>query len=124
MRPFLTVLLLLAAGSASAQWFKYATLDDITFYIDTDTIAVKGDLRNVTEIQDLAHRDNSGALSYRLLNEYDCKQKRLRHVSRRPYSENMGKGTAVVIRDFQGEWQRIVPGTIAEFALQKIVCGK
>ena len=82
MRIVLIAWLILVATPAWAEWVKVSESDGLTGYVDPATIRKNGNLRRVWEIQDLKARGTKfGELSRRVLNEYDCKEERMRTLS-------------------------------------------
>lgn len=57
--------LLLATGSAWAEWVKMVEADEATFYIDPSSITVDGDTRRAWTLTDKKQRDADGSMSAR-----------------------------------------------------------
>jgi hypothetical protein len=121
MRILLILALMLLATSARAEWFKYAETDGADLYYDPATIRREGNLRRVWEIQDLKQLGGSGELSRRVLNEFDCKDERVRSLSVSGHSGQMARGNALLSISQTNEWTYIPPDTIFGVLL-RIVC--
>ena len=76
MRVFLIVTLLLVACRASAEWVKFAEIEQTVFYLDPATIQRNGNLRRVWQLRDWKVRNSDGQLSARILREYDFARRR------------------------------------------------
>jgi hypothetical protein len=121
-KSLLLSLLLLATGSAWAEWVKIPVSGDL--YIDPATIRKDGNLRKIWGIRDLEQRDKNGAMSIRTRVEYDCKEERNRVLVISTHTELMAGGTTI---ESFGEsprgWVEIPPGSTHETIL-KIVCAQ
>lgn len=120
IKPLLLSLLLCSSG-ARAEWLYYGETDNSTFYIDLATIRKEGNLRRVWEVLDLKQRRKDGELSYRVRNEYDCKQERYRILSITSHSGQMAKGEILESSSSPAPWRDIPPDTTAKDSL-KLVC--
>jgi len=68
--------------------------------------------------------EESGILSARLKEEYDCKEKKQRILFMAFYSGHMGKDETVeILSGSEGSWQQPLVGGLAE-ALLEFACGK
>ena len=124
MKGMVALLLLLASAPAAAEWVKYATNDlGTNLYFDPATIRVDGNLRRVWGLQDLKQRDSKGAMSRRGLEEYDCKDGRMRILSFSFHSEPMARGMIIASEDSPSKWVYIPPGAVYEHLL-KHLCRK
>ena len=123
-KPIKTLLLalLLATGSAWAEWVKVGGNDGINIYIDPASIRKDGNLRRVWMIQDSKQRDKEGLMSMRMRREYDCKQERARFLFLSSHSEPMAGGTSNQ-EGVETRWNEIPPDTLEEDIL-KLVCAK
>lgn len=122
MRTLLLTLLLLAAMPVAAQnWVKIGETVDAVCFIDPGTIRVNGHLRRVSEVQELKQRDPAGEASRRWLNEYDCKEDRVRPSSLSTHSDPMTRGRTLLTNSGPGAWEYIASRTVGE-AVLKIVC--
>lgn len=122
MRTILCFLLALVATPAWAEWVKVSVSDTSIFYIDPASIRKDGNLRKVWRITDLKQRHKDGEMSIRGLDEYDCKEERLRFLALSSHSETMAGGETLWSKNYSdGEWQAIPPGSTVARVL-KIVC--
>ncbi len=60
--------------------------------------------------------------SWKVQDEFDCKDKKLRMLSYIGYSEHMGNGEIIPNTMATGEWKPVIPGSTGE-ALWKYACG-
>jgi hypothetical protein len=134
MRILLTLLLLMTAAPAWAQWVKvdtstkkgfFALSDDVVYYIDPSSIAREGSVRRVWEIHDLNSKGTQGERSVLASVEYDCKDKRMRTVKATGRSQRMARGEIIPLSGIYGEWMVLRQGTEDEifFKILDIVCG-
>lgn len=122
MRFLMLVALLLTAMSVAAQnWVDVTESADVVHYIDPGTIRSNGHLRRVWEIMDYRQRQRSGAMSTRLLAEYDCKEDRYRILSISRHSDQMARGQVIDSLGEPSAWDYIAPGTVVATKL-KTVC--
>jgi hypothetical protein len=61
--------------------------------------------------------------SWKVEDEFDCKNRKLRMLSYTPYSNHMGIGEIVPNNVVTGEWEPVLPESIGE-ALWKYACGR
>jgi hypothetical protein len=61
--------------------------------------------------------------SWKVQDEFDCKDNKLRMRSYIAYSEHMGNGEIVPNDVVTNQWEPVIPGSIGE-ALWKYACGK
>ncbi len=128
MRFVLTVLSMLAAAPAWAEWVKVSESDLAVWYLDPATIRKDGSLRRVWRIKDHhKHQVSSdGIASYRNLDEYDCKDERFRTIVWSAHSGPMATGVILQSSDnnpYGGTWIYIPPATI-EAGWLKFVCSR
>ena len=122
MRVVITLLLLIAATPAWAEWMKVSETNVTVHYIDIRTIIYIGQMRRVWVIQDLKKRDPDGELSMRMLNEYDCAEKRWRTLSLSTHSGPMAGGRSLVSGNIPSEWSYLPSGTTSGVLIHRIVC--
>jgi len=122
MRVVLTLLLMVAAAPAWAQW---ATLDDkenAVHYIDSASISKAGQMRRVWVTQYLREKGTDGEMSRRAFLEYDCAGRRFRYLSTAKHSApTLGSQTP----SSQGSTPResgYIPPSISVEAVQRVVC--
>lgn len=98
MRAALCCLLapfVLFATPASAEWVKVAETDSMIVYIDPEIIRKDRHLRWVWELQNYKQTRNDGLMSRRVLDEFDCREEKVRFLSMFNHSEAMGAGPAL-----------------------------
>lgn len=121
------LMLLLAAMStgAMAEWVEVirSTDGNSVYYIDPATIRKDGKFRRVWVIEDLKQRHRDGEMSRRVLQEFDCKDERIRVLSLSEHSESMAGGQVLISTSEPGKWTYGAPGTVGEIFLT-LVCGK
>jgi hypothetical protein len=125
-RKFLLLpILLLATGSAWAEWEKIAANNDATFYVDRATLRKDGNLRRMWSIQNLKQRNKDGEISRRIRYEYDCKGERSRALALSTHTEPMADGKTLFSSsgDLNDPWNDIPPESAGERIL-KIVCAQ
>jgi hypothetical protein len=123
MRIILYFVIGLVAAPALAEWVAVSESNDLVAYIEPDSIRKNGNFRKVWQVQDLKQRDEHGAMSRRLLIEYDCKVERFRVLSTSTHSEPMAAGKTLISARVPGKWTAFAPDTPAEDTLE-IVCTK
>jgi len=123
-KVILAGLLAMGAGSAMAEWTKVGASDDITFYIDYQSIRQDGNLRQVSQILDLKRWEEYAAMSSLVRLEFDCKTERQRVLSVTLHAGVMIRGEVIrrLGKDPAG-WTAIPPGTAGASTL-KLVCAK
>lgn len=121
MRIILYFLIAVVAAPAWAEWVAVSESNDLVAYIEPSSIRKNGNFRKVWQVQDLKQRDEHGAMSRRLLVEYDCKDERFRVLATSTHPEPMAAGKALVLVDVPSTWAAFAPGTPAEDTLE-IVC--
>lgn len=104
-------------------WTKYIDDKQTTGYLAESTIQKIGSIRRVWGLIDLRERSESGALSRRVLWEFDCKAERNRILTLVSYAENMARGKVIVKVTTPTSWSDIRPRTIGEAGL-RIVCAR
>jgi hypothetical protein len=114
---------LLVTSSAWAEWVRLGGSGDSTIYVDPASIRRDGDMRKAWDIVDLQTRSKSGAMSFRGMNEYDCKNERRRALAVSAHSGSMASGDTLTSISDIGDWKEIPPNT-ANAAILKAVCDK
>lgn len=114
---------LCTAAPVRAKWMKVAEFDSANHYIDPATISRDGHIRGVWVVIDAKQRDKDGVMSWRALEEYDCKEGRYRLFLPTGYSEPMAGGNVLRSEISLGKWTNIAPNTPAEVK-RKLVCAK
>jgi len=123
MKKLFLVCLMMLAGSAWAEWVFYSETDSANFYYDPATIRKEGKMRRVWELRNSSQRDKNGAMSTRMLLEYDCKQERFRYLGISSHSEPMAGGKVLKTEGEDNNWMDIPPDIVAQTEL-RILCAK
>lgn len=123
MRIILCLLIAIVAAPAWAEWVSVGEDNKATGYIDPATISKNGNFRKVWQLQDLKERGKDGAMSRRVLWEYDCNEGRDRMLSISTYSEPMARGAILSEFDPGESLTHITPNSRSAIII-KIVCAK
>ena len=115
-------LLMAASASAWARW-ELVTRDGqgSALYIRIDSIRYDGDTRRFWALEDLRRPDRDGDLSYRILWDADCTERRVRPVQTEFFSGPMAGGERTGGSQGAFEWATAAPGTPGD-AVLRIVC--
>ena len=123
MHRLMLVAMLLATGPAWAEWVKVGETEQSSYYVDPVTIRKDADTRQFWTLQDMKAPDKGGDLSYRVLVEADCKERRSRTLRadyfRRPMAEGERTGGTGKLDD----WRYARSGTVGD-AVMKFVCSR
>lgn len=107
-----------------AKWEPVAETPQNTYYIDYDAIREDGNIRKLWSIRDYKQRSQSGAMSSRLREEFNCKEEKQKLLSLTTFSESMARGDVVLdVPNTGNDWENILPGSAAEVILDAI-CAK
>lgn len=121
-RLVVTLLVLLFAHSAWAEWVKYAEIPIASSYYDPATVKKSGNMVRVWVFTNLWARVD-GQRSRRALLELDCKKERNRVLQQTSFSGPMMSGEIDSKFSFvrAGQWKDIARGS-PRATLQSIVC--
>jgi hypothetical protein len=109
---------------ARSEWVKMAEgTDGRKDYLDVTTIRKDGQFRRAWGIQNLKERDEIGAMSVRILQEYDCKGDRFRMLSMSVHTEPMAGGNVLHSGNRKEEWSHVPPDTPIKHIFN-VVCAK
>ncbi len=139
------LLLAIVSSKAMAEWMAVAKIhsqespETQIAYTDPATIHKNGSLVNMVVLVDhqsgLSKESESrldaifpsskGRItkSWKVQDEFNCTDKKLRMLSYTGYDEHMGNGAIVPNTIVTGEWEPVIPGSTGE-ALWKFACGK
>lgn len=120
--------LFLVSSVASADWSEQLRNPGNVVYVDTSTVRVQGNLRQVWKLRDLQERSCIAGTCYqsmKFLQEFDCSSEETRTKFVVFYSDKMGNGQPVqTLKNAQlgdsGEFSPTVPGTAGHYELQGI----
>src|SRR5438552_849000 len=90
-----SVLLLLVATSVRAEWVKVGENDGAAIYVDPATLVKAGDVRRIWTLTELKWSRGDDVVSYRTLDDFDCKEARRRTVFRVAYTGSMATGKVI-----------------------------
>jgi len=94
-RVLVSVLLLLAATCARADWVKVGENDGAVIYVDPATLEIRGDVRRIWTLNDVKWARGDNVVSFRTLDDFNCKEARRRTVFRVSYSGPMATGKVI-----------------------------
>jgi hypothetical protein len=129
MRTLLALLLLSFCVAASAEWVRVgdARLATLEKYIDPDNVKQTGPMaimRQLWEISNFTEPEKDGALSAKILAEYDCQNRRHRTLEQHRFTEAWARGRQLKPADLNQTataWSAITPSSI-NAAVIDIVC--
>lgn len=124
MRVVLTLLLLIAAAPAFAQWVKVDEKDNAIHYIDRTTITQSGAMRRVWVTQYLREKGPDGETSRRAFLEYDCAGRRFRYLSIAKHSPPAAGGQAPSSQESSPKQPSYIPAPIDDERVQRIICAR
>jgi hypothetical protein len=119
MRKVMTGWLLTFAVGAHAQsWISLSQQgEDNRFYIDTESIVAKGNLRRATMLANYLQAQANGAHSIKATVEFQCEEAQWRTVERSYYEQPMAEGDPQLSEAGNGEWQGVEAETVAALTL-------
>jgi len=135
MRIVLTLLLLVAAAPAWADWVMvgksehtilYVMSEKTVYYIDPSTITMDGNVRKVWEMHDMSDKGPRGERSILAAVEYDCAQKLMRTVNATGHSAPMGRGEIIKLAQLADDWTLLPKGKDGElfYKILDTVCSR
>ena len=108
---------LLLAQPVWAEWTELGAPDELTHYIDHETVRRTESgrrawfLYNFKTARELSSKKTYSSLT--LLMEFDCSGERYRGLQWTAYSGNMGRGNVVSSTSAVSGWEVVAPTTIA-----------
>jgi hypothetical protein len=146
MRKLILMMLLsLVSNSVMAEWIPVAKIHSRESpelqigYVDPGTIHKNGSLVKMVVLVDHQSGLSKGSesrldaffpsskgkitKSWKVQDEFNCTDKKLRMLSYTGYDEHMGNGAIVPNTLVTGEWEPVIPGSIGQ-ALWEYACGK
>jgi hypothetical protein len=114
MRVFaLSGVLLTGLMPVSAMaWTRIGETEEVTLYVNRNSIEKADAVRRVWEMQDLKSPDPEGVRSRRYLNEYDCTYKMHRIGQMTSFAGPKMSGQKVATVDEMGYWRKIPPNGV------------
>jgi hypothetical protein len=126
-KSILIPLLVIACGTAQAEWRPVASAVNSTGYADADSIRRSGVSATMRVLIDYLKPPFDGNnLPYRSLtmqNEYHCEEARFRVLSITSHAGNMGRGDRPYTTDEVGEWEVVTNASIQK-EMWKLACSK
>jgi hypothetical protein len=125
----LFVVLAISSNCLKAEWVKLSAKDNLTTYVDPTTISKVDNIVKMWGLVDLkeSKKEELGKsfLSAKGLQEYDCKDEKIRKITLSFYSGNMGAGEIIHTYDDTDKWKwtPVAHGTISE-TMWKTACDK
>jgi len=92
LRILASALLLIVANSVRAEWIKVGEDEGSVVYVDPATLVKSGDVRRAWTLSDLKLTRADNVVSYRTLDDFNCKEGRRRTVFRVTYAGPMATG--------------------------------
>jgi len=117
------VLLLLAAGPAWAEWVLIDESEYANTYVDPATIKKDGYVRRAWVLHSRKSPDKDGDLSYKGLEEFDCKQEKGRVLQVDYFSGKMGTGRRTGSSNRPEDWGYFAPDS-AGGTMLKFLCSR
>ena len=115
----LTLMLVVASTSATAEWVKVAAdVDEVTYYADPDTIRESGNMIKMWVMNDYKIVENLDGLSARSKKEFGCNKKQYRDLFISLHSGHMGRGETLFIHNERGDWESTPPDSVVEAILE------
>ena len=90
-----SVLLLLAATCARADWVQVGENDGAIVYVDPATLEKRGDVRRIWTLSDMKWSRGDNVVSIRTLDDFNCKEARRRTLFRVSYAGPMATGKVI-----------------------------
>jgi len=120
-KAYLLMLFLLVSASACAEWSHFYETRRTHFYVDNASIQAVDGKRQVWILGNSKARKDSGEISFKSLQQFDCKEKMNRGVVYATFSEEMAGGEKLSQTDVASAWTFVLSGT-AEETLFKQLC--
>jgi len=124
MKRLLLALVLLAAGTAWAEWVRMGEdSGQITHFFDPKTISKDANLRTVRWLEESRTKDATGVLSTRSMYEFDCQQERRRTLAFSSHPERWANGKTIRSGHRPSDWEAVPVDSFAD-AFRKLVCSR
>mgnify|MGYP006282099643 CR=1 FL=1 len=119
MRLVLTgILLTLGLGVNAQSWMSLSQQgEENRFYIDTESIVSKDNLRRATMLANYLQAQANGVHSIKATVEFQCDEVQWRTVERSYFEQPMAEGEPTLSELGDGEWQAIEVETVAAFTV-------
>ncbi len=114
----LGVLLCFVLEAQAQSWMALSQQgEEDRFYIDTESIVAKDNLRRAALLANYLQAQPNGAYSIKATVEFQCEEAQWRTVERSYYAKPMAEGEPQLSEAGDGEWQAIEAKTVAAFTL-------
>ncbi len=120
-KSYLLMISLLASASAQAEWTHFYETRLTDFYVDNASIQPVDGKLQVWILGNSKARKGSGEISFKSLQQFDCKEKMNRGIAYATFSEEMAAGDKLNETDVPSSWTLVLSGT-AEQTLFKQLC--
>ncbi|MCE2871785.1 MAG: hypothetical protein LW714_10315 [Oxalobacteraceae bacterium] len=120
-KAYLLMISLLASASAQAEWTHFYETRLTNFYVDNASIQPVDGKLQVWILGNSKARKGSGEISFKSLQQFDCKEKMNRGIAYATFSEEMAAGDKLNETDVPSSWTLVLSGT-AEQTLFKQLC--
>lgn len=100
------------APNVAHAWTRIGESEEVTLYVNRNTIEKEDTIRRVWEMQDLKTPDAQGVRSRRYINEYDCNYKMHRLGQMTSYAGPKMSGQKLFTVDEMGYWRKIPPNGV------------
>lgn len=120
MKFFVVFLSTFLAFHVHAEYLTYSKSDDAQHYYEPETIKRENGNVRVWILMDFKKVQPDGGNSYRLLEEVDCKERRIRRLQMTVFKGAIGTGDTLAQNDAQGEWSFIPPATVFDYLKNKV----
>ena len=97
---------------SAMAWTRIGETEEVTLYVNRNSIEKADAVRRVWEMQDLKSPDPEGVRSRRYLNEYDCTYKMHRIGQMTSFAGPKMSGQKVATVDEMGYWRKIPPNGV------------
>ncbi len=119
------MMLMLAPSIATAGWQEIGKSQQFFAYVDTDTISKSGNILRMTTMLDMIDMSEiDGGKKYRSIissEDFDCKDKQIKTISSKYFSDNKGVGIEVH-NSASINWLKVSAQSI-DFLSWRIACG-
>jgi hypothetical protein len=103
--------LLVASGTAIADWDKAFTTPTADHYLDPASVERLGSTRRIWTLQDLKSLGKRGERSMKAQMEYDCDKRRVRAIQATAHTGQMATGEIVESFTRPAQWNEILPNS-------------
>ena len=120
-KVYILMISLVASATAQAEWTHFYETRRTNFYVDNASIQPVDGKRQVWILGNSKARKGSGEISFKSLQQFDCKEKMNRGIAYMTFSEEMAGGEKLSETDVPSAWTLVLSDT-AEETLFKQLC--